>query len=193
MPNINYLIIFPLLFCSVDCLSSQPKGCATWSKSKILEKSSSFRDFIKQETANQPISPELVTAIIVSESCFKGRAISRAGAAGLMQLMPATAKRFGVKDRFNRQQNIRGGIQYLSFLTKKFSHDLTKVIASYNAGEGAVQRYGGVPPYKETKQYLVNVMHVYKTLGKTTGYYTGKGFIRLKDKGQISQYQRVCK
>ena len=81
-----------------------------------------------------------------------------------MQLIPATAKRFGVRDSYKPQQNIRGGTKYLRFLMTRFRGDLKKVIASYNAGEGAVDRYKGIPPYKETQQYVKNVLKVYKTL-----------------------------
>ena len=81
-----------------------------------------------------------------------------------MQLIPATAERFGVTDSYMPQQNIRGGTKYLRFLMDRFRGDLKKVIASYNAGEGAVDKYKGIPPYKETIQYVKNVMQVYSVL-----------------------------
>ena len=84
-------------------------------------------------------------------------ALSHAGAQGLMQLMPATARRFGVTDSYNAGQNIRGGAQYLAWLLKRFNGNLTLAAAGYNAGEGAVAKYGGVPPYNETQRYVQRV------------------------------------
>ena len=99
----------------------------------------------------------LPRAIIHAESSFNPRAVSRVGAQGLMQLMPATAERFGVSDAFDAGQNIRGGVQYLAWLLKRFDGNLTLAAAGYNAGEGAVDKYDGVPPYKETQRYVQRV------------------------------------
>lgn len=140
-----------------------PKGCAKWSYDKVISAAKPYLSVIKNRTRNSVVSPELVTAVITSESCFNHTARSHAGALGLMQLMPATASRFAVTDRLNATQSIRGGVHYLEFLSKKFNK-LELVIAGYNAGEGSVMKYGGVPPYQETKQYLINVLHVYRML-----------------------------
>ncbi|MNN81932.1 Soluble lytic murein transglycosylase precursor [compost metagenome] len=99
----------------------------------------------------------MVRAIIHAESAFNPTALSRAGAQGLMQLMPATARRFGVTDAYDSGQNIRGGVKYLSWLLRRFNGDLTLAAAGYNAGEGAVDRHGGVPPYRETQYYVRRV------------------------------------
>ena len=96
-------------------------------------------------------------AIIHAESAYRPTAVSRVGAQGLMQLMPATARRFGVSDAFDAGQNIRGGVQYLSWLLKRYHGDLKLAAAGYNAGEGAVDRHGGVPPYSETQRYVQRV------------------------------------
>ena len=96
-------------------------------------------------------------AIIHAESAFNPNALSRVGAQGLMQLMPATARRFGVGNAFDAAQNIRGGVQYLAFLLKRFNGDLSLAAAGYNAGEGAVDKYRGVPPYSETQRYVQRV------------------------------------
>ena len=118
------------------------------------------------------VDEALVRAIRHAESAFNPNAISRAGAQGLMQLIPATASRFGVTDPFTPAQNIDGGVSYLAWLTKRFDGDMTKVAAGYNAGEGAVDKYGGVPPYDETQRYVerVNILHQrYRSeLAKTT-------------------------
>jgi soluble lytic murein transglycosylase-like protein len=103
------------------------------------------------------VDEAIVRAIIHAESAFNPNALSRVGAQGLMQLMPATAQRFGVGNPFDPVQNIRGGVKYLSWLLKRFDGNLTLAAAGYNAGEGAVDRYKGVPPYKETQRYVQRV------------------------------------
>ncbi len=103
------------------------------------------------------VEEAVVRAIIHAESAFNPTALSRAGAQGLMQLMPATARRFGVTDSYDANQNIRGGVQYLSWLLRRFNGNLTLAAAGYNAGEGAVDRHGGVPPYSETRYYVQRV------------------------------------
>ncbi|MBW8822983.1 MAG: lytic transglycosylase domain-containing protein [Xanthomonadales bacterium] len=103
------------------------------------------------------VEESVVRAIIHAESAYNPRAMSRAGAQGLMQLMPATARRFGVGNPFDAAQNIQGGVQYLAWLAKRYGGDLTRIAAGYNAGEGAVDKYGGVPPYSETRAYVERV------------------------------------
>jgi soluble lytic murein transglycosylase-like protein len=103
------------------------------------------------------VEEAVVRAIIHAESAYRPNAISHAGAQGLMQLIPATATRFGVADPFDPGQNIRGGVQYLAWLMKRYSSNLSLVAAAYNAGEGAVDRNGGVPPYSETQRYVQRV------------------------------------
>jgi soluble lytic murein transglycosylase-like protein len=103
------------------------------------------------------VEEAVVRAIIHAESSFNPMALSHAGAQGLMQLMPATARRFGVADSYDATQNIRGGVQYLAWLLKRFNGNLSLAAAGYNAGEGAVDRHGGVPPYQETQRYVARV------------------------------------
>lgn len=103
------------------------------------------------------VEEAIVRAVIHAESAYNPTALSRAGAQGLMQLMPPTAARFGVTDSYDAAQNIRGGVQYLSWLLKRFNGDLTLAAAGYNAGEGAVDRHRGVPPYSETRYYVQRV------------------------------------
>ncbi|MFL6593728.1 MAG: transglycosylase SLT domain-containing protein [Luteimonas sp.] len=103
------------------------------------------------------VDEAIVRAIIHAESAFNPNALSRVGAQGLMQLMPGTARRFGVANAFDAAQNIRGGVQYLAFLLKRFNGDLSLAAAGYNAGEGAVDKYRGVPPYSETQRYVQRV------------------------------------
>ncbi|CTP83927.1 transglycosylase [Xanthomonas translucens pv. arrhenatheri] len=103
------------------------------------------------------VDEAVVRAIIHAESAYNPMALSRVGAQGLMQLMPPTARRFGVSDAFDASQNIRGGVQYLAWLLKRFNGNLSLAAAGYNAGEGAVDKHGGVPPYSETQRYVQRV------------------------------------
>ncbi|MFZ5662082.1 MAG: lytic transglycosylase domain-containing protein [Pseudomonadota bacterium] len=116
-----------------------------------------YRDEIAAASREFGVDEAVVRAIIHAESAFNPNALSRVGAQGLMQLMPATARRFGVSNAFDAAQNIRGGVQYLAWLLKRFNGNLTLAAAGYNAGEGAVDRYGGVPPYNETQRYVQRV------------------------------------
>ena len=109
-------------------------------------------------TIGTEVSPALVLAVISVESSGRTDAISSAGAAGLMQLMPATAERFGVSDRSDPIQNIRGGVAFLDWLMREFDRDPIMVLAGYNAGENAVKSHGGVPPYNETRLYVPKVL-----------------------------------
>ena len=118
---------------------------------------SAYAAEIRSAAAEFGVEEAIVRAIMHAESAFNPNALSRAGAQGLMQLMPATARRFGVANAYDPAQNIRGGVEYLAWLLKRFNGDLTLAAAGYNAGEGAVDRHKGVPPYSETQRYVVRV------------------------------------
>ncbi|MDR3683037.1 MAG: transglycosylase SLT domain-containing protein, partial [Geothrix sp.] len=107
------------------------------------------------------VDRDLARAIIQAESAFNYRARSRAGALGLMQLMPSTAERFGVLDPFDPRQNISGGVKYLKWLHDYYGGDLIRVVAAYNAGEGAVNKHKGIPPFRETQAYVPKVLDLY--------------------------------
>jgi soluble lytic murein transglycosylase-like protein len=113
---------------------------------------------ILQATVGTDVSPALVLAVIGIESAGQPNAVSHAGAQGLMQLIPATAERFGVTDSTDPAQNIRGGVAYLDWLLNEFDRDPLMVLAAYNAGEGAVRANAGVPPYPETRDYVPKVL-----------------------------------
>jgi soluble lytic murein transglycosylase-like protein len=117
------------------------------------------------------IDAQLVRAIITVESNFNAGAISRAGAQGLMQLMPATAARYGVSDPFEPKANIEGGIRFLKDLWRDFQGDVRRVLAAYNAGVSAVQQYGGIPPYPETQHYVARVLALYNTYSISSRIY----------------------
>ncbi|MCX7043754.1 MAG: lytic transglycosylase domain-containing protein [Gammaproteobacteria bacterium] len=118
---------------------------------------SAYSSEIRDAASRFGVDEYIVRAIIHAESAYRPNAISHAGAQGLMQLIPATASRFGVSDPFDPAQNISGGVKYLAWLMKRYSSNLTLVAAAYNAGEGAVDRNGGVPPYSETQRYVQRV------------------------------------
>jgi Transglycosylase SLT domain len=117
----------------------------------------SLIEMIDRIAANNEVEALLVHSVIKAESNYNPLAISPKGAQGMMQLIPSTARRFGVANSFNAQQNIEGGVKYLKFLMDLFHSDYVKVIAAYNAGEAAVAKYGGIPPYAETRNYVNQV------------------------------------
>lgn len=112
---------------------------------------------VEEASRLHQVSPQLVKAVIAVESEFDQWAVSSKGARGLMQLMPGTARRLGVADSFDARQNILGGTQYLRILLDQFGGDVSLALAGYNAGENAVLRYGGIPPYRETRGYVAKV------------------------------------
>jgi len=125
--------------------------------SQVALNTSAFRSEVAAAVREYAVDEALVRAVIHAESAFNPNAVSHKGAQGLMQLMPETASRFGVADPFMADQNIRGGVAYLAWLLKRFDGDQRLVSAAYNAGEGAVERNGGVPPYQETLRYVDRV------------------------------------
>ena len=140
------------------------RACYKSSAATLRERAESFQPYIRNASRRYGVSEALIISVITAESCFAGNARSPMNAQGLMQLIPATAKRFGVKNAYVPSQNIKGGTRYLKFLLERFAGNLHLAVAGYNAGEGAVDRYSGIPPYKETKEYVRRVMAVYKRL-----------------------------
>lgn len=117
-----------------------------------------FKKLIKETAEKYQLNPDLVTAMIKVESNFNPKAVSSEGARGLMQLMPHTARELGVKNAFDVRQNIEGGCRYLKDLLDQFEGKLELALAAYNAGPGAVMKYGRIPPYKETQRYVKRVL-----------------------------------
>jgi soluble lytic murein transglycosylase-like protein len=126
----------------------------TTSKPSSANAANAYDDLIRQHADRHGISADLVRAVIQAESGFNRWAVSPKGAMGLMQLMPATARELGVRDPFHPGENIRGGVTYLAQLLNRFNQDVTLALAAYNAGAERVQRYNGVPPYRETRDYV---------------------------------------
>ncbi len=122
-----------------------------------------FNDLVAKAAAKHQVDPKLLHAVIQAESAYNPNAVSSAGAVGLMQLMPDTARRYGVTDRRNAEQNVDGGTRYLKDLLAMFNSNLTLAVAGYNAGEGAVMKYNNsVPPYPETRNYVQQVLSLYR-------------------------------
>lgn len=140
-------------------------GCLGLSATALNQRAAPFQSIIQANAKRYGVDENLIKAVIAVESCYQVKARSHANAQGLMQLIPATAERFGVTNPYSSQQNIRGGTRYLSWLLKRFRGDMTKALAGYNAGEGAVDKYRGVPPYRETQFYVKHVTMLYKRLG----------------------------
>ncbi len=126
---------------------------------------------IDEEARRANLDASMVSALIRAESNYQPRAVSRKGARGLMQLMPATARRLEVKKPFDPASNVRGGVRYLRELVDRFGHHPELVLAAYNAGEGAVDTYGGVPPYRETVAYVNRILGWWQPMpaASTTG------------------------
>lgn len=136
-------------------------------RSNVLHRKA-YNDLIERAARTYNLEAALVKAVIHVESAFNPRAVSAKGAMGLMQLIPSRARLLGVRDAFSPEENVFGGSRHLAFLLKKYNGDVHLALAAYNAGEEAVSRYGGIPPYDETRQYVQRVVAMkqrYSTLG----------------------------
>jgi hypothetical protein len=130
----------------------------------LRQKAQIYDEAITNSAIRYRINPALIKAVITAESCFRNDAQSHKGAGGLMQLIPATAKRFGVNDRFNPAENIDGGTRYLRWLLNRYGGSIPHAIAAYNAGEGRVDQYGAAVPFQETAVYSRRVLNAYNKL-----------------------------
>ncbi len=133
------------------------------------EAAGEYAEYIHTAAERHNLDPALLTAVMEVESAFNPTAVSPKGARGLLQLMPATARRFGVRDSFDPQQNVDGGARYLSWLMDRFEGRTELALAGYNAGEGAVDRHDGIPPYAETRHYVTLVLRGAGRLGAQSG------------------------
>jgi soluble lytic murein transglycosylase-like protein len=135
--------------------------------SMLLAKATQYDSIIEKAALAASVEANLLRAVIVVESGFNPRARSRRGAVGLMQLMPATATRFGVSNPYDPRENVHAGARYLKFLIDRFGQDVRLALAAYNAGEEAVDRNGGrIPPFTETMAYVPRVLKIYRMLAE---------------------------
>jgi soluble lytic murein transglycosylase-like protein len=133
--------------------------------SMLLARAAQYDSIIEKAALSAAVEPNLLRAVIVVESGFNSRAVSKRGAVGLMQLMPATALRFGVSNPYDPRQNVHAGAHYLKFLMNRFGQNVRLALAAYNAGEDAVERNGGqIPPFTETMAYVPKVLRIYRML-----------------------------
>jgi soluble lytic murein transglycosylase-like protein len=142
-------------------LSAAPSANTTYRTTRPLStRATLYNDLIEEHASRNVVSADLVRAVIQAESAFNPRAVSSKGAMGLMQLMPATAAEHGVLDPFNPAENIRAGVKYLKRLLVSYEGRVELALAAYNAGPGAVKKYGGkVPPYRETQNYVARIQN----------------------------------
>jgi hypothetical protein len=171
IPSISYSDIFKYTDENgITCYTDAPFGKKTErviKEKKLIEPGvtlidSDYSHYIQKAAAKYEIEPELIHAVIKTESNGNKRAVSRKGAMGLMQLMPATANDMNVNNPFNPEDNIDGGTKYLKAMLEKFDGNLTLALAAYNAGPKTVEKYKSVPPITETKQYVNKVFSLYK-------------------------------
>jgi soluble lytic murein transglycosylase-like protein len=141
----------------------------------VLDDQGDLRGIVQRLSAEHGLDPKLVDSVVRVESAYNPSAVSHKGALGLMQLMPDTARRLEVDDPFDPEQNVRGGIRELDRLIERYSGNLQLALAAYNAGEGAVERHRGIPPFQETRDYVARVLSLY----------TGSAY-RLSDGRMIS-------
>jgi len=180
--NVEYTVIYPGSGASRPVLSTPPPtlagdepgiesgeapigwaaSCKGVSKAVLYKRAAQWQALVTKHAKAHGVPAALVRAVIRVESCFDPRAVSRVGARGLMQLMPATAAQLGVRNCFDADQNIAGGVRYLSQLLNRFKNDTPLAIAAYNAGPTAVAAYRGVPPFPETRSYVERVLAEYR-------------------------------
>jgi soluble lytic murein transglycosylase-like protein len=159
--------------------SSHGSDWSWWARQR--NRRSNYDAFIDRYATQYRVDPVFVRAVIQVESDFNPRCVSNKGARGLMQLMPEVAREYGVRNMFDPEENIRGGVHNLADLISRYRGDLRRVLAAYNAGEGAVSKYGGIPPYEETMTYVKRALTVYygTPYGQATSFAGRRGGRKL--------------
>lgn len=152
----------------------------------------SYDSYILASASRHGVDPALMKAMMHTESAFNPNARSPVGAQGLMQLMPATARRFQVSNAWNPAENIEGSAKYIAWLMRRFNNNVEFAVAGYNAGEGNVDKYNGIPPFKETRNYVKNVMSRYHSLYKNdSGLLANNASMNSSTSGSNASMQRV--
>lgn len=143
-------------------------------RQQFFENAIPYGDLIHEKAVKYDVDPALVAAVIEQESRFHSRARSQVGARGLMQLMPRTGRWLGARDLYDPEQNVDAGVKYIKFLQERFDGNLKKTIAAYNAGQGNVDRYNGVPPFAETQTYVKKVLRNYDRRNEQLKHYSNE-------------------
>ena len=166
----------------------RPATCDQYAPQILHQMASRYRHVIHSASHKYGVNANLIKAVITAETCFRPRARSHKGAAGLMQLMPATARRWGVTNRYNIAQNIHGGTLYLRWLLDRYGGSVRHAVAAYNSGEGTVDKYGLQVPYRETQNYLRQVMNAYIKMngGRAPEFMPGRGMVRANFKQSVT-------
>jgi soluble lytic murein transglycosylase-like protein len=167
-----------------------PKVRAT-RRSSLPARAAAFDDVIELHSAEQNLPSDLVRAVIQAESGFNSNAVSPKGAMGLMQLMPATATEYGVTNPFHPEQNIRAGVAYLRRLMDRYDSNVSLALAAYNAGPGAVERYSGIPPYRETRDYVKKITRVTESVPQSPAPTVIYKWVDLVDGHPVTRYSNA--
>lgn len=156
----------PYQLLRLDCFACGAQSSVNWHNTPLFLQN--YQQEIASAAKQHQLDPALLRAVIHAESAFNAKALSKSGAAGLMQLMPETATDLGVTNVWHQQQNIQGGASYLSSLLKRYKGNIKLAMAAYNAGSGAVDKHQGIPPYRETQRYVERVVLLWSRYQKAT-------------------------
>jgi soluble lytic murein transglycosylase-like protein len=156
----------PYQLLRLDCFACGAQSAVNWHNTPLFLQN--YQQEIASAAKQHQLDPALLRAVIHAESAFNAKALSKSGAAGLMQLMPETATDLGVTNVWHQQQNIQGGAAYLSSLLKRYKGNIKLAMAAYNAGSGAVDKHQGIPPYRETQRYVERVVLLWSRYQKAT-------------------------
>jgi soluble lytic murein transglycosylase-like protein len=170
---------------------SQKAGSGRAAQGVVAAYRASWDEMIQRTADQHQVDPDLVRAVVRVESNYNPYAVSSRGARGLMQLVPATARRFGVGNVFDPKANLDGGVRYLKYLMNLFRGDLKLSLAAYNAGENAIQDHNGVPPYPETKDYLRRISELYPLSAITTPQPSNLGIDKYVDRNGIVHFSNM--
>ncbi|MHA6258460.1 lytic transglycosylase domain-containing protein [Sporosarcina sp. CAU 1771] len=164
MENLLYKGSNPVFFPHMlETVQTPAHSLASTQTKPLPSGSGQYTEIINQAAEKYNLPAKLISSVIKQESNFNNNVVSHAGAEGLMQLMPGTAKFLGVTDSFNPKQNITGGAKYLRQMLNQFNGNMELALAAYNAGPGNVKKYGGIPPFKETQQYVKKVLNSFNS------------------------------
>lgn len=185
------LAYFLLNVSTIGFNAAEAAGCQTLSSSSLQQRASTYHATIRKASDKYGVSPSLVKAVITVESCFQRKARGSLGEKGLMQLMPATARRFKVENGYNAWQNIHGGTRYLSYLLKRYDGNVQRAVAAYNAGEGRIKRSGRIP----NRSYVNKVMKAYGKFsgGKSKAFVASKAYKPSRETAKAATGKAVYK